>query len=99
MSSRLAPEATHSRTISTLIRVPLIQGLPPRIAELETMRVNIVLVLHCNYNRQCSVATNSVSRKDPTGRVRRYCPRQGHERDRPRNGLGPRKPLQSAFAR
>src|SRR5688572_218475 len=41
MSSREAPDAIHSKMISTLIRVPRTIGLPPRMAGSETMRSNM----------------------------------------------------------
>src|SRR5215213_4583691 len=45
MSARLAPCATSSSRNSTLILVPLIQGLPPRILGSDAMRSNMVMGL------------------------------------------------------
>jgi hypothetical protein len=41
MSSRVAPDAIHSKIISTLIRVPRIVGLPLRMVESDVMRSNM----------------------------------------------------------
>src|SRR5438132_3546613 len=57
MSSRVAPDAIHSRISSTLTRLPRIIGFPPRIAGLEVIRSNIKAPLK-EARKSCARLTN-----------------------------------------